>query len=871
MTWRLAAASRSSVVTLIALGCALGCLSPFASAQNPNRPKDEIFGGYSLLVPNGRGDLDYKINTIPNAFDISNTYYLRRVPNLGVLIDGSGHFLGGTTPPNLANGSNNTTAVGYMLFGLQYKFHLHSVSPFLRASIGGANLSPDCCGGSKWNFAVGGGGGVDLAINPRFSIRMAQVDYIYSNYNHSFPSTHPTQWNSIRFAVGVVLNIGNYGQQKTAKVPSVAGQPSAAPSSATGNTTVHATQSAAVESSLVPLDTLSSSFSTVITGNQLRNLPLLNRNFLALGLLASSTHDVPAWSELKDTTFSISGQRPTSNAFMIDGMDNVASSSNQAIPFQVNDAIQEFRVITATSDAQFGRNIGGVVNIVTRRGTAKFHGSMFGFFASDSIDASSPLSVYNGSGFDQAAAFAGPLNAPPDRNQYLNPSYSPIYQPNSYNQYVKTVNLLNTTYGSSNCTAPNATFGSPDCFQLFDPAAVLAQHNSHTQPLSSQQFGAQAGGSFLTRWYWFGDYEGTRINNPNPIFERVPSSYDRSHLAAFQGQPGYQDAAFAQAVLSLYPQSNVVAIPDVLEFYQGYAPNYTNVSNYLGRLDFTQSDRTDWTFRYNLQDLSQLHDDTLPSSSVYPGNGAQRAVLNQNLVGTFTHRFSDRFSNVARAGFTRFQVQETPQDANFNAAQAGLPSGPMQTYLLSGLDPQYAGALPGQTVLRGGWYDSVWFPPSSTPVITPSLDGLFPFARLGAPLSAPGKRQDTEVELVDNIVWFKGRHTVRAGIELRRLQNIFDNGGFSSGMVVSCDIGEFTSDSETCIICSVPRSAAFLRLRDKAAQFLQHHLSLLRNRGIRPGHVATEAELDNQPRPSLRVLFAADGSQPPDMELRSSG
>ena len=96
---------------------------------------------------------------------------------------------------------------------------------------------------------------------------------------------------------------------------------------------------------------------------------------------------------------------------MIDGMDNVASSSNQAIPFQVNDAIQEFRVVTATSDAQFGRNIGGVVNIVTRRGTAKFHGSVFGFFASDSLNATSPLSVYNGSGLDQSAAFAGPLNA----------------------------------------------------------------------------------------------------------------------------------------------------------------------------------------------------------------------------------------------------------------------------------------------------------------------------------------------------------------------------------------------------------------------------------------------------------------------------
>src|SRR5271157_6158497 len=444
MSWRVAAAGRRGALARIALGCVLCCLGTIASAQNGNRPKDEIFGGYAFLAPNGWGDLDYKINNIPNAFDASNTYYLRRVPNLGLIMDGSAHFLGGTTPPNLANGSNNSTAVGYVLGGLQYKFHANfaspfrhpfvartnlfpdccggtqqynghtiSVSPFVRAFLGGANISPDCCGGTRWSFAAGGGGGLDLALKPRFSIRMAQLDYIYSNYNHIFPSNHPTRWNSFRFAAGVVINIGSYGQA-TPPQPSPAG------------------------SARVPLDTATGA---VVTSQQLRDLPLFNRNFLALGLVVASTHDVPAWSELKDTTFSISGQRPTSNAFLLDGMDNVASSRNQAIPFQVNDAIQEFRVVTATSDARFGRNIGGVVNIVTSRGTAKFHGSVFGFFASDSLDASSPLSVYNGTGFDQAAAFAGPVNAPPATN--TNPNYSPIYQPNSYNQYVKTVQLLN--------------------------------------------------------------------------------------------------------------------------------------------------------------------------------------------------------------------------------------------------------------------------------------------------------------------------------------------------------------------------------------------------------------------------------------------
>jgi len=784
-----------------------GTMTLVASAESPAaHPRDEIFGGYSWLAPNGWGDLFYKVNNIPNAFDVSNTYYLPNAPNLGVLVDGSGHFKGGTTPPNLANGSNDSTGVGYALFGMQYKFHRNKLSPFFRGFLGGANISPDCCHGAQWSFAAGGGGGLDLSINRRFSFRLVQADYIYSSYSHVFPNVspaqarilsskatvslstvHPAAWNSARLAFGVVINLGNY-QEKAAAAPGKQNAPSAQK------------KHHAAETSLVPLDNLSTAISSVVTSAQLRDLPLFNRNFLSVGLLVSSTHDVPAWSELKDTTFSISGQRPTSNAFLLDGMDNVASSSNQAIPFQVNDAVQEFRVVTATSDAQFGRNIGGVVNIITRRGTAKFHGSVFGFFASDSLDASSPLSVYNGTGFDQAAAFAGALNAQPAAD--TNSGGSPIYQPISYNQYVKTVEFLNASYGTSFCTAPNATYGSANCNQLFDPASILAQHNSHTQPFSSQQFGGQAGGSFLKRWYWFGDYEGTRIDNPNPIFERVPSSYDRSHLASFAGQPGYADAQFAQAVLSLYPQSNVRAIPDVLEFYHGQAPNYTNVNNYLGRIDFTQSDKTEWTFRYNLQQLSQLHDDTLPSSTVYPGNGAQRAVLNQNLVLTFTHRFSDQLSNVIRGGFTRFQVKETPQDADFNPASIGLPSGPMRTYLLSGLDPQYAGASVGINGAWAGWYDSVWFPYFlSQPAIAPSLDGLFPFARIGAPLSAPAERQDSEGEFVDNLVWFKGRHTVRAGAAFRFIRNVFDNGGFSRGLVVSSDIGEFTSDSETCVTC----------------------------------------------------------------------
>jgi outer membrane protein OmpA-like peptidoglycan-associated protein len=112
--------------------------------------------------------------------------------------------------PNLANGSNDSSAAGYGLGGLQYKWHNDKLSPFLRGFVGAANLSPDCCHGTEWSFAAGGGGGVDLTVTPRLSIRLGQVDYIYSSYSHVFPSTHSTEWNSVRVAAGVVFTLGSY-------------------------------------------------------------------------------------------------------------------------------------------------------------------------------------------------------------------------------------------------------------------------------------------------------------------------------------------------------------------------------------------------------------------------------------------------------------------------------------------------------------------------------------------------------------------------------------------------------------------------------------------------------------------------------------
>lgn len=579
---------------------------------------------------------------------------------------------------------------------------------------------------------------------------------------------------------------------------------------------------------------VSTSISGVITSAQLQSLPVYNRNFLALGLLTANTHDVEAGSALAGTTFSVAGARPTANDFLLDGVDNTASSTGQAIPFQVNDSIQEFRVTAAIANAEFGRNSGGVVNVVTRRAQSGFHGALFGYYGSHNLDANSPLSVYNASSFQHAAAYAGPLDAQAAQRTLVPGSpYQPPLVVSDYNSYVATAkangfctnSITPTAFAPNQCVANGAGANA-----LFDPASVLAGNNSKDNPQVSRQYGANFGKSFNNeRFFLFASYEGTRISNPTRIFERVPSSIDKTPVS---GVPGVDTASqqYAQKVLGLYPSPNVVAVPGALEFYRGTAPNYTDVDNILLRTDFKTGYASDWIIRYSAQSLNQLHDDTLPRSTVYPGNGAYRDALNQSLVLGLTHRFDLATVGDLRLGATRFQIYETPQDANFDAGSYGLAtgSGEMLTYLLSGLDSRYSGASKGVGGAFTGWYNSFWNTSNSPTAMAPSLDGLFPFARIGAPLNAPSKRRDTTEFLNGTMSLARGRHQFKLGGEFRYLENVTSNAGFSRGLVISGNIGEFTSDSET---CNDPACAGFtapsydyaLRQREAYAGILHSH------------------------------------------------
>ena len=82
MSWSASAGGKRTATAILVLGLGFAFLVATAAAQNPH-PRDEIFGGYSVLFPNGWEELNYKANTIPNAFDVSNTYYFCHICGLG--------------------------------------------------------------------------------------------------------------------------------------------------------------------------------------------------------------------------------------------------------------------------------------------------------------------------------------------------------------------------------------------------------------------------------------------------------------------------------------------------------------------------------------------------------------------------------------------------------------------------------------------------------------------------------------------------------------------------------------------------------------------------------------------------------------------
>ncbi|MGA2903131.1 MAG: OmpA family protein [Candidatus Korobacteraceae bacterium] len=204
MSSRIGVVPTRRIATTIALALMFCLGGAYAAAQVTIQPQMEVYAGYSWLHPDGHYDYGQPTTDHNKGIDESIVWYMPFAHNLGVLFDGSEHW--GVEDQNIE----------YALAGLQYKYHTDSFSPFFRVFAGAIKQdAPTYI--DQWNAALGVGGGFDYNVwhgsvgghDPSLAIRVAQVDYIYSNYNPVF-QVASKQWNSVRLSAGLVFGLGNY-------------------------------------------------------------------------------------------------------------------------------------------------------------------------------------------------------------------------------------------------------------------------------------------------------------------------------------------------------------------------------------------------------------------------------------------------------------------------------------------------------------------------------------------------------------------------------------------------------------------------------------------------------------------------------------
>lgn len=131
----------------------------------------------------------------------------------------------------------------------------------------------------------------------------------------------------------------------------------------------------------------------VVDSTQVQNLALNARNFLQLATLIPGSaltdfNPLAATTGLGTGTQSINGNRGGQNNLNVDGVFNLASGSNSSMVNNVGiDFIQEVKLQTSNFSAEYGRNSGASINVVTKSGTNEYRGSLFEYLRNDSLDA----------------------------------------------------------------------------------------------------------------------------------------------------------------------------------------------------------------------------------------------------------------------------------------------------------------------------------------------------------------------------------------------------------------------------------------------------------------------------------------------------
>ena len=354
------------------------------------------------------------------------------------------------------------------------------------------------------------------------------------------------------------------------------------------------------------VESTTAAMSSLVDERTIRDLPLNGRSWDNLALLQPGVVTVgagqgsPAFDFGTGARFNVNGSRAYANSFLLDGTDindhaNGTPGGSAGTNLGV-DGVQEFKINTLVSPAEFGRSSGGTVSAVTRSGTNDFHGAAFEFLRNNAMDSPGYFDQVNHGGTGSiapyrrnqfGAALGGPIQK--DRTFFFG-TYEGLRQGSGttigpevptaqtklgivpYSAFQGTdPNLFNCHKGDTACVVPVNPAIKPflDLFQAPTPGSTTGDLGDGTgffiaAPLQ------------VTNENYFMNRVDHQINSKMNMFVRYSFDSDTNVIPNFQGSSVANEQDVARRQYSTIQFSNILRPNIVNSFRFAYNRTYQN-------------------------------------------------------------------------------------------------------------------------------------------------------------------------------------------------------------------------------------------------------------------------------------------------------
>ncbi|QHS52613.1 TonB-dependent receptor [Edaphobacter sp. 12200R-103] len=491
-----------------------------------------------------------------------------------------------------------------------------------------------------------------------------------------------------------------------------------------------AQETVSAEASAALLKTADASVGEVVDQRSVSQLPLNGRMLVDLMLTVPGAHvshgaqtgdmNPLYWRPGQRSAISVGGNRPNANYFLLDGATNTDPTFNTQNLSASPDAVQEFKVQIGSYSADMGGAGGGQVNIVTRSGGSKLHGTVYEFLRNGALDAHS-FNDMGGTKHLVQNNFGGSLGGPVPigKTTFFFVNYEGLrhVQADTMTETVPTEDEVNGDFSMSGVT-------------IYDPATTVPNPNYNPKlPVSQQnpQFTRQP----------FPDNMIPK-SRMNPVAVTMLEQYTPRPNVMMDGMGG-------MGGMTMMGQPTVIGAGNDANNYLDVRNEVHETDQGTARVDHQFGSKDTGFIRYS---LSAEHG-FMPQN--LPGFGYPHDNLSQQGVGSYSHIFTTSLLNVATVAVSRLSMNHTTESANKND-------------------------IVGQLGISGIGYGgpAAWGAPYF------SLQGYSP---LGDSFAAtPMHSWDTIVEGRDTVNWLKGRHSMKFGAVYQKfiwpMWGFFQNRGF---------------------------------------------------------------------------------------------